>query len=319
MKIKVLVLSAGGPAGKALCRCLKNEQIYLIGADCNAVNLNFIEADKKYLVPNATDEKYFKFIKDISEKEKIDYIFAQNDKEVERLAFFTDKLKASTFLPTYPVIKICQNKTTLFKVLNKDIPKFIDEHNDEYDFCWIRATEGAGGKGSLKARGPADIHVWKELNKNIKDWQIVEYLPGKNIGVDIIMQDGEVIFYSMKEREKYLPGASMSGVTGSADIIKIIDDKNILDIVVNALRTLDPKIHGVFGVDLKGDIEGKYKITEINPGRFLTSSLVSFHLTDYNMPLLLLKEFFDIEYKTLGPEIGIRIIRQVDSFPMVIK
>ncbi len=316
----ILILGAGGPAGKALTRCLKKHpKTHLIGTDCDKVNFNFVETDKKYLIPKVTDKAYIKNLKKIIEKEHIDFMFAQNDTEMEQISRHRDELETQFFIPTHPIIKICQNKELLFEILDKDKPKYEGFENGQIN--WIRAMRGAGGKGSFKVENEKDMQMWMKLNPHIKDWQISEYLPGKNVGVDIIMYKSDIIMYSMKEREKYLPGKSISGISGSAANIKIIDDKKILKIVENALLTLDNNISGVFGVDLKGHEDGTYKITEINPGRFLTSSLVGFLLTGHNLPMKVLSMFLsdDFSISQTNPKVGYKIIRQIDSMPKLIK
>jgi len=322
MKYNILVLSAGGPAGKALTKCIsEKENIRVVCADCNLTNLEFVApySDKNYVIVSATNKNYINDVCNIIKKEKIDFLFAQNDKEIEVLSANRDKLTCKYFLPEHSIIKICQDKEFLFKVLTHNIPEPGDFKKHKY--VWVRSTKGAGGKGSYMSDNNMDIASWKELNPEIKDWQVSEYLPGKNVGVDIFMKDGKVLAYFMKERLKYLPGASMSGVTGSADIIKIIDNKLILDIAVDALRTLDLKISGVFGVDLKEDSEGVFKITEINPGRFLTSSLIAFYLIGYSMPKFVIYSILSNNYDKYNKYkyVDYKVIRQVDSLPRLIK
>ena len=44
-------------------------------------------------------------------------------------------------------------------------------------------------------------------------------------------------------------------------------------------------------IDFKENKKGEPKITEVNAGRFLTASYVYYYLTDYNLPLLMVKTF----------------------------
>ena len=314
MKPRILVLSAGGPAGKALVRCLQID-FEVVAADCNPINLKFSTAPINVIVPKSTDKNYIKKVIEICKKYKITHILPQNDGEVLQVSIYKDKLPKS-YVPEDITVMTLQDKVETTWLIPELTPINYDMIKDIKYPCWVRATQGAGGKGSFVAKDKSSLLKWQSINPGITKWQYSEYLSGdSNVGVDMIVENGKILAYQMKERVRYIPGQTMTGITGSADTIKIIKNKEVLDICQQAIDKLHIKDRCVLAADLKSNKKGKYKITEINPGRFLTSSLVSFHLTGYNIPFYLICDALDSLPKY---PLGKYIIRQMDSFPRMV-
>lgn len=65
---------------------------------------------------------------------------------------------------------------------------------------------------------------------------------------------------------------SPSGITGTPTVSKIIFDESINKIGENAVKTISTKPHGNFAVDLKEDEDGNWHVTEIDSGKFHTTT-----------------------------------------------
>jgi hypothetical protein len=196
------------------------------------------------------------------------------------------------FLPTAQEVEVCQDKGETARLLGSLAP-FV---------YWVRDTHGAGGKGAQMAS---------------------EYLPGRNFSCEIVYKHGNIIGHFIKERLAYDLKGSPDPLfqRGSSAVSICIQDKGILKLANAAVWRIanhcQTKPNGVYGVDMKANVDGAVKVTEINAGRFLTASYVYFYSTDYNLPLAMVKAFFNEKYKLGAYPQGIGVIRQTDQLPYV--
>ena len=68
---------------------------------------------------------------------------------------------------------------------------------------------------------------------------------------------------------------------------------DINDIAKRAVYAIDKNPSGVFSVDMKESADGTPHVTEINPGRFLSSSVHFFHKAESLVPYLYIKIAYD--------------------------
>jgi len=198
------------------------------------------------------------------------------------------KLKESdacTFLPAMEEIQLCQDKAKSAEALGGLAPKTY----------WVRDTKGAGGKGAQMCS---------------------EYLPGKNLGTELLYDNGTLYAYFQKERVSYSAKSRSSDVTGSAMVATCIKNTALLKLAIKAVSKISNKPHGVYSVDFRENESGEPKVTEINAGRFVTSSYIFYYKTAYNLPKLMVELALNLPKTHLGeyPE-GLTIIRQVDREP----
>ncbi len=287
---RVLCTGAGGPAGINFTMSLRAspEKMYLVGTDSNSYYLHLTITDEKYLVPRAKDAGYIDRLNELIAREKIEFLHAQPDIEVEVVSENREKLNAPVFLPSKVAVKACQDKLESAKVWRKkDVPvaRTIEIRREEdidrafEDFgspIWIRARTGAGGKGSTPADNRETAVSWIKYwrGRNV-DWEFIaqEHLPGRNIAFHSIWKDGELITSMARERVEYIYSyLAPSGVTGTPAIQKTVHDESINKIGTDAVLSIDPKFSGIASVDLKGNALGVPCVTEINPGRMFTTS-----------------------------------------------
>lgn len=335
---KVLITGAGGSASVGFTRCLNiaPEKIFTVGTECNEKFVFNSETNVKILVPPAKSPSYIDVLNEIIKKYDVDFLHVQPDVEVGVLSENREKIKCSMFLPSKETIKICQNKLESNRIWQKKkVPTsrttFIKNGEDlkeAFDVIgpplWVRAVKGAGGKGSLLVQKYKHAENWIDYWNGWGNFMASEYLPGANCGWDAIFKNGDLIACQTKERLEYmLSRASPSGITGTTAIAKSVNKKDVNKIAEDAVRAVDPKPHGVFSVDLKADKNGNFMVTEINPGRFLTSSLHFFYTAKNLMPYIYLKIAYNEKVpenilKQKTPE-GMILIRSLDSKPITLQ
>lgn len=159
------------------------------------------------------------------------------------------------------------------------IPKTISitPQNPNYDGvaaeigypCWIRASIGSGGYGSLKLQRREDLLAWLFIHSEVKEFTVSEYLPGRHLANQMLYINGKCIRNAGLECVEYvMADVAPSKVTGNTSFGRFLNEKPILDFCEEAMEYVSQKLgilpHGVFSFDLKEDAEGKMKITEIN-------------------------------------------------------
>ena len=126
-----------------------------------------------------------------------------------------------------------------------------------------------------------------------------------------------------RERLEYLyPYLAPSGVTNTPVVAVTINRDDINNVATEAVTSIDKNANGIFCVDMKEDPEGIFRPTEINVGRFFTTSYF-FTKAGINMPYYYVKLAYNEEipkfpkYNIL-PE-GLYWIRHIDSPAVLVK
>ena len=346
----ILVTGSGGIGGVNFIRALRatKEEFFIVGTDFNQYYLEFHANDVRVNTPRHSDPKFISEIKQIISKHSIDFLHPQPSSEALVISQ-DDELKSKTFLPSTSVIS--HDKSTTQKILSE---KNIDVANTktlaslnqlEQSFSelgggplWIRSKKGAGGNLSLLCENTEEANHWINLwilrNKaKLDDFLIQEYLPGRNIAWDSFWFNGKLIASYTRERLEYpFKHISPSGITGTPTVSKIIVDEKINSLCELAIRSIDSNPHGNYSVDLKGDAQNNMHITEIDSGKFHTttplwgfiSSKVFKQEPMYNLPYLYTKiglgEISNPD--TLGNDIypnDTLLVRHIDCGDWIIK
>jgi biotin carboxylase len=287
---RILVTGVGGPAGINFISSLRiaPEQIFIVGTEANHHFIHLATTDKKYVVPKATEPGYISKLNEIIRKEKIEFLHAQPDIEVEVVSANREKLDAPVYLPSKKAVAACQDKlesARLWKKQGIPVAEFIEiraESNIDRAFeelgspIWIRATHGAGGIGSTPASNRQTatswISYWKSRKAGYK-FIAQQHLPGRNLAFHSLWKDGELVTSMARERIEYIyPHLTPSGITGTPAVQKTVHDEAVNKTGTNAVLAIDPKFNGIACVDMKENEKGIPCVTEINAGRMFTTS-----------------------------------------------
>jgi biotin carboxylase len=345
---KIVCTGAGGPAGINFTMSLRiaPEKMFIVGTEANEHYLHLAITDKNYLIPKAKEAGYIDKLNEIICKEKIEFLHAQPDVEVEVVSEKREKIEANVFLPSKKAVKACQDKlesAKLWKKKNVPVAKTIELHTEQdVDKAfeelgapiWIRATHGAGGRGSTPASNRETavswIKYWKSRNV---DWEFIaqEQLPGRNIAFHSLWKDGELVTSMTRERIEYIyPYLAPSGIMGTPAVQRTVHDKTVNKIGTEAVLAIDPAFNGIACVDLKENKDGVPCVTEINAGRMFTTSFFFSYASkvlrkDYcaNIPYLYTKLAFkesipDLQKYDVLPE-NVYWIRHMDAPAKLVK
>ena len=306
-KTKILVGGAGGSAGTNFIQSLRlaKEDFYIVGNDSSKYYAKLSKADKTYVLPLCNSLNYIPALIELIDKEKIDIVHAQPDPEVKVISDNRDLIPAKIFLPSKEAINIAQDKYLFVKKMESEcvsVPKTVRfktpsglkvylEHAEGKS--WLRASKGAGSLAALPVTNYEQAYMWIEYwrTKGLEweDFIISEFLPGKEYAFQSLWKDGKLITSAARERIEYLFQARMpSGQSSTPTIAKSVHNELVNFHAMRAVKALDENATGVFCVDLKEDKHGVPNVTEINAGRFFTTSLF-FSKAGCNMPYYYIK------------------------------
>ena len=338
---RILVTGAGGSPSANFIRSLRaaDEEYYIVGTDADKYYLQRAEVDSKYLAPLASDPKYTDFLNYVIEKEKIEFVHAQNDIEVGFLSENREKINAKTFFPAKETVKILQDKFESFKLWEKagiKVPKTKLIEGRDTDLAalleemggsmWLRAISGAGGKGSLPVYDVKSAKNWLDFQEKNGSWDgnftAAELLEPETVTWMSLWKDGELVVAQGRKRLYWeLAKISPSGVTGATGTGLTYSDTELDDIARRAVLAVDDKPDGLFGVDMAYDKNGIPNPTEINIGRFFTTHEF-FTQAGLNMPEMFVKLGYGeavpkIENNTNPLPDGLVWIRGMDFEPVL--
>lgn len=311
------------------------EQVYIVGTDMNAHTLMRAETDARHLVPAVDDPAYLHVIRQIVSEEGIDFVHAQNDAELAFLSDHRDELGTMTFLPARETVALCQDKFASYvrwRAAGLRVPEtmLIEHERDLRDAfagfggrVWLRATGGAGGRGSLATDDLATATSWIEFNRGWGEFTAAKLLEPDSVTWMSIWHHGELVVAQARLRLYWeLARISPSGITGVTGAGLTVRDPKLDDVALAAVAAIDARPHGLFGVDLTYDADGIANPTEINIGRFFTTHHF-FTVLGLNMPWIFVQLAFGEDSPQIEAQLsplppGMVWIRGVDFEPVLV-
>jgi predicted ATP-grasp superfamily ATP-dependent carboligase len=307
----VLLLGAGGSAAANVLDALRRAPTgyRVVGADASTVKLHLSAADERVVIPRAGDDGYAAAIIATAERYGCDVLHPQPDADVLAVGRIRDEIPAATYLPKQATLELAVDKLTFTSRLNDggvavpdtiafsaidDVTPAIAKLLAAHHRVWVRARVGAGARASLPVRSSAQGESWvrwwiAERGLQASDFMASEFLPGREFAYQSVWQDGELIAGQARERLEYLYGhLTPSGQTSTPAVARTVDEPAVDQVAQDAIHTLDPLPCGAYCVDIKESDDGTAKVTEINAGRFFTTSNF-FAAAGLNMPDMLVR------------------------------
>jgi carbamoyl-phosphate synthase large subunit len=342
---RILVTGAGGNASQSFIASLRmsGEPFYLVGTDTNPFHLEAADVEARYRLPRCNAPDYLAALRALLDREGIDLLHAQPDPEVAFLSAHRDALPVRLFLPSPGAIQTCHDKVQSNRVWHQagvpvplsfpvadgeTLSQAVTRLLERGEQVWVRASRGAGSRAALPVCSERQarewIHYW-EVSKGLspQDFMVCEYLPGAEFAFQGLWHRGRLVTSMARERVEYLFGNLMpSGQSSSPSIARTVHRDDVNDIATRAVQSIDPIPHGVYGVDLKENAAGVPCVTEINIGRFYTTSNF-FSAAGCNMPWLYVQLAFDAVIPAMPAynalEADLYWVRGVDRAPKLIR
>ena len=340
---KILIGGAGGAPSegviKSLLQSKKGEEI--IGMGSVPSDLVLSAAKRRYVVPYANAPQYKDELMKILKAEKPALIHFQNDLEIYHASLIRDDIMETgtkVFMPDHEVIDTCVDKWkswNAFRQGNVPVPEniFINDESDlrrafkelgdEKGQIWLRSNDkGGGGMGSIPTNDYELAKAWIDRCEGWGNFLAAEMLTADTITWLSIWYEGKLVVAQTRKRSGWIHGnRSASGVTGVTKVGTTCSDDTVTEIAIKAVKAVDKKPHGIFGVDMTYDRNGVPNPTEINISRFFTT-IFFFTTAGLNMPeifkdLAMYGEMPELEKQINPLPDGLMWLRAMDREPML--
>lgn len=342
-KITILITAVGTQSMPGLADCFhKNgeREVRIVGADISDDPTICQMVDTLYQVPKVYDPTYIDSLLDICKKEQVDIFFPFMDEELElvgkRLREF-EELGVKVSIASSEAIWITNNKLRFYEFLKKNnvkVPVFysITSYGEYEDACeklgypsekvCIKTINGSGSRGIRILDENADLYrqfieekpnsmtVTKYIfdaiiagQMHLEPMMAMEYLPGAECSVDVLAENGKILYMVGRESNNVLASIPQDSV-----LKEIPEAYEICRKVCELL-----KIDGNADFDFKYDKEDKPVLMEVNPRLAATLSVIA--VGGVNLPYLRIKQILGEELPKLDVKYGVRFKRRyLDMF-----
>lgn len=245
-------------------REVTERKITIIGVDMSEVGPGTYMVDHFVKVPSADSEHYITHIESICIAYEVDLIIAKSDEEAKELSRHKDRLKSkgvTIMTNDFLMHVMAADKGNFLQHLrNENLPcakfripeslKQFKEHCKELGYpdksVVMKPRLGRGNRGmriiqSSVAKGDlllnhkpgSSLATLEDIVEALSSPEInsfpeivlMEYLPGKEYSVDVLLKDGEVLYAIPKVRVMPAPGLSIMGeVDMNEDVINAVKD-----------------------------------------------------------------------------------------------
>lgn len=285
----VLVTGIGGLTPRSITGIIRknNPDYKIIGCDIEKKAVGFFMKDlldEYYICPRSNTPEYFPWIEKLVAEKNIDYAFVQPEEEIVEWGDYYEKngkFPCPVFMGCKSLSASLKDKAIMAKLLKGTdfIPKTIKVTQDnprnedvekEIGFpCWIRATNGTGGLGSLRLDDISSYKSWMFINSRIPEFTVSEFLTGRHLANEMLYYNGEYVKGAALECVEYVMASTApSRVTGNTHFGRFLNEDRINEFCDNCIKYLEKKLgvaaHGILSFDLKEDSNGNMKVTEVN-------------------------------------------------------
>jgi carbamoyl-phosphate synthase large subunit len=309
--VKILLTGAGGSASANVLDSLRRSasNYWVLGADISHTRLHLSEAYERCLIPQANNSGYIQSVNTALSEFGVDVLHVQPDPELRVVSQHRNEIRASLFLPSNEAIQLASDKSRFADAMltaGVPIPESVSFESrtqihekvgdllKRHERVWVRARVGAGAKASLPVSTAQQAMNWidwwtEEKDMTVQQFMASEMLPGSEFAFQSVWQDGNLIVGQARERLEYLYGfLAPSGQSSTPAIARTVSSTNVTELATKAIRALDSHPNGVYCVDIKCTQNGSPRVTEINAGRFFTTSNF-FAAAGLNMPDMVMK------------------------------
>ena len=333
-EVTVLITACGNvymPGTTASIRNNGERKIRLIGADMNHDDTILQMVDQYYQVPRGDDPNYAKVLLDICIKEHVDVVIPIMSAELVALAENEEmfrKAGVTLSISNLESLKIANNKLALFEYMKANdipVPKFwmvnsVEDVDPAIEHIGVpvvfKTTEGSGSRGMriidpsksrfdiLFHEKPTSAYVTlQDFKETLQEGDMppmlaMEYLPGHEFTVDMLCDNGKVL-YNMCRR----------GLNVQTSIILdgVVEDKpEITNLCAQVAEKL--KLTGNIGFDVKERADGTPVIMECNPRA--TAGVSEFTASGVNLLYLNIKRCLGEPLPEVTPKYGVIMKRR---------
>ena len=290
----VLITGIGGLTPRSIATIIRENhpEYKIVGCDIEKKAMGFFMktrdgrnlVDEYFVAPKCSDASYFSWMEKLVGERNIDYAFVQPEAEIVAWGKYYEehgKFPCPVFMGCKLLSESLRDKSIMAELLEgtEFIPKTIKVTQENPRFedvekiiqfpCWIRATEGTGGLGSLRLDDISSYKSWLFINSHIPEFTVSEFLTGRHLANQMLYYNGEYVKGAALECVEYvMANTAPSRVTGNTHFGRFLNEDRINEFCDRCIKYLEKKLgvpaHGILSFDLKEDKDGNLKVTEVN-------------------------------------------------------
>lgn len=336
--LTVLVTACGAQFMPGLVSCLKDNgerKIKIVGTDMSDDKTILQMVDVYFKVPSAQSSDYVDVLLDICKKEKVDVVLPFMSAEllplIDRIDDF-NKIGTLVSVSDRRSVEITTNKFAFYEFLKDNglpVPRFarVAKADDLLEACkkcgypsnavCVKATELSGSRGIRIVRPdvsrfdllfnekPNSFYTTMEdllstlrEKDEMPEMMAMEYLPGVEGSVDLIADQGEIIYMAYRESTVNLHSIPQAG--------ELKNNEEAYDIARRVIKAL--KLTGSADLDFKNDKDGHPVLMEINPR--IAATMRIFKEGGMNLPYLRIKQLIGEKFNTVDIKYGVKFKRR---------
>ncbi len=293
--ITVIITGAGAPGAPGVMKSLRDNSersIRVVGVDASSEAVGFRLADAGYQIPMANAPDFIDSLLKIAINEKAKVILPLVTHELEMLSLNKDKFQkegVTVSVSDYNPLKVANNKgqlLTYMKDKGLPVPRFslvkskaefvkaVKELGYPEEPICFKPVQANGSRGFriidsqinryklLFEMKPTSTYITLdeitsifEETKIFPELIVMEYLPGKEYSVDVLVDQGRLLYTIPRRRDAMSAGISIKG-----EIVNEYDVINYCNEIVQSLG-----LHGNIGIQVKRAKNSNPLILEINP------------------------------------------------------
>tara|TARA_R110002096_G_scaffold171490_8_gene344622 strand:+ start:14070 stop:15092 length:1023 start_codon:yes stop_codon:yes gene_type:complete len=334
----VIVTGLGSCIAIDVVRALRaDSSIRIIGCDADEWALRQMAplVDAHVRVPRADDDavSFFATLEQLICEESATCVFLCTDAEVEGYATESPKLSCPVAGPSPELSAVLSDKAATYKAVDEpELFPWTLPISNEADIdtafstlgspLWLRARVGSGARRAIELdsaeEGKAWLKYWRLRGCADSSWLIHEFLPGAILNWSGLYHDGTLVAGAAMQRMRYLLAEStMTGISGQTAHGMTVDARVYEEVSDLAIRKLSAVPQGIYSVDLRLDVQGRPRITEISARLSGRPALLAAAGT--NLPLAAVRLFAKqpVGDAITEPRLGVRMHRQVDVEPLL--
>ncbi len=280
----VLIFPAGMENGLEIWKALKDcKEVRLFAGTSRGVNHTEYVYERPLYIPTVFENNWIERLNRIIKSNNIDYIYPANSIVIDSLVENREKISCKVLLPDTAIVKLTRSKRkTIDRLTGKvPVPNLIEvDKNMEYP-VFVKPDCGYGSQNATVLFSAVELERFFR-DKDINEYVIQEYLPGREFTVDCFSDHEGILFCGARTRERIRMGTSMHSELVQAPLLEQIEG------IAGKIYQNIP-ITGAWFFQLKEDKKGDLKLLEIDIR--IAGTMALNRIRGINFPLLTLYLF----------------------------
>ena len=260
-KYNILVFPCGTEVANEIVNSLRNNKYFKLKyASSEGMSYCNFRNEKIHFLPYVTDNRFIDRLKEIIEKEKIDFIIPAHDDVAFILSQIEDDLQANVIGQSKHVNEIVRFKDKSYEYFKGVIP-VASVYENEKDIVFpifVKPKKGQGSQDSFLVKNQQEFEYFK-YQYSCDDFVWMEYLDGDEFTIDCFSDNSNVLYAGARTREKTTRGISV--------LSSYVTDE-VLNTQFQEIATIISKkmeLHGIWFYQMKMSQDGQLKFLEIGP------------------------------------------------------